>query len=148
MHLRFASIAAAALLAFAPAAFAAPAPTLSGQWAIHVSVAGTEKDLRCTFVQADNKLSGACTSDDKAHPLTGTVDGANITWTYDSDYNGETITLTYTATLTDAPNFSGAIDVQPFGVSGEFTAAPYTEPAPASPAGKAEPATLSPSGNH
>jgi hypothetical protein len=129
MNLRSASFLATAVLAFAYPAFAAAPPSLSGQWAIHISVAGTEKDLACTFVQADNKLTGNCTGDDKPHPITGTVDGANVTWTYDSDYNGTAITLTYTATLTDAPNFSGSLDIQPFNVSGEFTAAPSTEPA-------------------
>lgn len=135
MKLRFASIAASALFALASTAFAATLPSLTGQWAVHISVSGTEKDMVCTFVQADNKLTGSCKSEDKTHPITGTVDGANATWTYDSEYNGTPITLTYTATLTDAPKFSGSVDVDPFGVSGDFTATPYIEPAKTQPAG-------------
>jgi len=67
MNLRSASFLATAVLAFAYPAFAAAPPSLSGQWAIHISVAGTEKDLACTFVQADNKLTGNCTGDDSAN---------------------------------------------------------------------------------
>lgn len=135
MTRRSASLAASALLALASTAFAATLPSLSGQWAVHSSVDGNEHDQVCTFVQADNKLTGSCKSEDKTHPLIGTVDGANIMWTYDSEYNGTPITLTYTATLTGAPNFSGSVDVDPFGVSGDFTATPYTEPARTQPAG-------------
>ena len=59
--------------------------------------------------------------------VTGTVDGKKVTWKYDSDYNGTALTLTYTATLDDSDKISGSVEVQPFGVSGDFTATPVKE---------------------
>lgn len=43
----------------------------------------------------------------------GTVDGKEITWQIDSEYDGTPLTIKYTAT----------VDVDPFGVVGNFTAA-------------------------
>ena len=46
---------------------------------------------------------------------------------YDSDYNGTPLTLSYTATLDDTGKFAGTVEVQPFGVSGDFTATAAAE---------------------
>ncbi len=111
-------------LLFASSAFAAGVPSLTGDWTIHNSVAGNESDRECKFVQTDNKISGSCKHEDKELPVTGTVDGNKATWTYDADYNGTPITLTYTATLGDSDKIVGSVDVAPFNVTGEFTATP------------------------
>jgi hypothetical protein len=50
------------------------------------------------------------------------VDGNKVSWTYDSEYNGSPITLNYTATLGEGEKFTGSVEVDPFGVSGDFTA--------------------------
>ena len=118
---------AATALLFAASAFAADAPNLTGKWTIHNSIAGNESDMACTFAQTDNKLSGSCKSNDKDLQVTGSLDGKKLTWKYDSDYNGSPLTLTYTATLEDAGKFAGTVDVQPFGVTGDFTATPVTD---------------------
>jgi opacity protein-like surface antigen len=112
----------AALLA--SSAFAAAAPSLTGQWTIHNSVAGNESDQVCKFVQTDNKITGTCKGADNDVPVNGTVDGNKATWKYDMDYNGTPLTLTYTATLDDSGKVAGSVEVQPFGVSGDFTATP------------------------
>jgi hypothetical protein len=114
-------VATAALL-FASSAFAAGAPSLTGQWSIHNNVAGNESDQECKFVQTDDKLAGTCKTPDSEVPVTGTLDGNKATWKYDMDYNGTPLTLTYTATLDDSGKIAGIVEVQPFGVSGEFTA--------------------------
>ena len=114
---------ASCALLFASSAFAAGAPSLTGQWSIHNSIAGNESDQACTFTLADNKISGSCkSSEDKDLPVTGSVDGKKVTWQYESDYNGSPLTLIYTATLDDSDKISGGVEVEPFGVTGDFTA--------------------------
>jgi hypothetical protein len=115
---------ASSVLLFAASAFAA-APNLTGTWTVHNSVAGNESDQECKFVMADNNLTGSCKSqEDKDLPVTGTLDGNKLTFKYDSDYNGTPLTMTYTATLDDSGKIAGTLEVQPFGVTGDFTAMP------------------------
>lgn len=108
----------------ATSAFAAGAPSLTGQWSVHNNIAGNENDQECKFVQTDDKLTGTCKSNDKEVAITGSIDGKKVMWKYDSDYNGSPLTLTYTATLDDTQKIAGAVEVQPFGITGEFSATP------------------------
>jgi hypothetical protein len=112
------------LLFAATSALAATAPSMTGQWNVHNSIAGNESDMECKFVQTENKLAGSCKSPEKEVQITGSIDGNKVTWKYDSDYNGTPITLTYTATLDDSGKIAGSVDVDPFGVTGDFTATP------------------------
>ena len=118
---------ASTALLFASSAFAAGAPSLTGQWTVHHNIANNESDQECKFVQTDDKLTGSCKSNDKDVPITGSIDGTKLTWKYDSDYNGTALTLTYTATLDDSGKIAGSVEVQPFGVTGDFTASPSKE---------------------
>ena len=119
---------AASALLFAASAFAADAPNLTGQWNLHNSIANTESDQQCTFTQKDNAITGSCkSSEGKDLAVTGSIDGKKVTWKYDSDYNGTALTLTYTATLDDSGKITGSVDVQPFGVTGDFTATPIKD---------------------
>jgi hypothetical protein len=120
---------ASLVLLAATSALAAGAPNLTGLWTIHNSIAGNESDQECKFVQTDNKLTGTCKGAEKDLPITGSIDGNKLTWTYDSEYNGSPITLTYTATLDDSGKIAGNVNVDPYGVSGDFTAVPSKEPA-------------------
>jgi hypothetical protein len=121
---------AASALLFAASAFAAGAPNLTGNWTIHNSIAGNESDQPCKFVLADNKLTGTCKSqDDKDVQITGSLDGNKLTWKYESDYNGTPLTLIYTATLDDSGKIAGSVEVQPFSVTGDFTATPVKDAA-------------------
>ncbi|UWZ84485.1 hypothetical protein [Occallatibacter riparius] len=115
---------ASAALLFATSAFAAPA-SLTGDWSIHNNIAGNESDQPCKLVQTDNTIAGTCkTADGGDTPVTGSIDGNKVTWKFDMDYNGTALTLTYTATLDDSGKVAGSVEVQPFGVSGDFTATP------------------------
>jgi beta-1,2-mannosidase len=113
---------------FASSAFAAP--NLTGQWKIHNNIAGNENDQECKLVVIDNKITGSCRSQDKDLPVTGTVDGSKVTWQYQWDYNGSPLTLIYSATLDDSGKIAGTVEVQPFGVTGNFTATPGAAPSP------------------
>ena len=118
------------VLAFSTSAFAAGSPSVSGQWAVHNSIAGNESDQACTLIQTDNKITGTCKSaEGKDLPVTGSVDGNKVTWQYDSEYNGSPLTLIYTATLDDSGKIAGNVEVQPFSVTGDFTATPVKDAA-------------------
>lgn len=110
---------------FAASAFAAGTPNLTGEWTIHNNIAGNESDQPCKFTLAENKLTGTCKSqEDKDLPVTGTLDGNKLSFKYESDYNGTPLTMIYTATLDDSGKVAGNVEVQPFGVTGDFTATP------------------------
>ena len=113
----------------ATSALAAGAPNLTGQWTVHNSIAGNDSDQECKFVQTDTKLTGTCKGTYKDVQITGSIDGNKVTWKYESDYNGSPLTLTYTATLDDSGKIAGSVNVDPFSVTGDFTATPSKEPA-------------------
>jgi hypothetical protein len=98
------------------------APSIVGKWSIHQNIMGNESDQQCTIAVSDNKISGSCKAGDKEIPIKGTVDGNNVTWSYDTEANGGTVTLTYKATLDKEDKFAGTVDVAPYNVSGDFTA--------------------------
>ena len=93
-----------------------------GQWAIHQNIAGNESDQVCKLGVSENMITGSCKFQDKDLPVTGTVDGKNVTWQYQSDYNGSPITLIYTGTVDGSNKFAGTVEVQPFGITGDFSA--------------------------
>src|SRR5258708_28463600 len=107
-------------LLFASSAFGAQ--NLTGHWAIHNNIAGNENDLDCELVATDNKITGSCKSQNKNLPVTGAVDGNQVTWQFQSEYNGSPLTLIYKATLDDSNKIAGTVEVQPFGITGDFTA--------------------------
>jgi hypothetical protein len=112
------------VLMFAVAAIAHAANSnVEGKWSIQTSVAGTDGTAVCTFTQKDETLTGNCIGDDKIeHKLTGSVKADTATWQYDSDYNGTPLTIVFSGAVKDENQFTGTIDVQPMGVSGDFTA--------------------------
>jgi hypothetical protein len=125
--MRMKKLYAASVLLLTSSVFAAGAPSLTGQWNIHNSIAGNENEQECKLIQTDNKISGTCKSEDKEVKITGSLDGKKLTWQYESEYNGNPLTLVYTATLDDSDKIAGSVEVQPFGVTGDFTATPSKE---------------------
>ena len=109
------------LFAVSAAAVAADA-SVDGKWDVSTSIAGYDGSMVCSFTQKDPAISGSCTGDDGDHPLTGTVDGNKVTWQYKSEYNGQPLTITFTATVAAPDQFAGNVDVEPMGVGGDFTA--------------------------
>ena len=113
-----------ALLMSTLPSLAADTASLSGKWKIHSSIAGNDSDSECTLAQKDSDISGTCkTADGKDAKATGKVDGSNVTWSFESEYNGTPLTITYKATLgADAQKITGTVGVDPFGVEGDFSA--------------------------
>lgn len=97
--------------------------SIAGKWKVHASLAGTDSDSACTFIQKDSELTGSCVSEQGTVQITGKVTGAKASWSFKSDYNGTPLVITYAGTLADG-KIKGEADVDPFGVSGDFTATP------------------------
>jgi len=116
-----ASILFVSAAALAPAADDSP---LTGSWQIHNSIAGNESDQTCTFTQKANELTGNCKTEQGSGTVTGKIDDKKVTWEYKSEYNGGPITLTYTGTLGADKKIVGTVNVQEYGVDGDFTATP------------------------
>jgi hypothetical protein len=93
---------------------------ISGAWKVEGDIAEVHVNRVCTIKQADNKLTGACKNQVNETVLTGEVDGKNITWKYDADYQGTQVTLVYKGTLESDSAIKGSITVE--GALGNFTA--------------------------
>jgi opacity protein-like surface antigen len=102
---------------------AASAADVSGSWHVTGSVGDTPIDTTCTLAEKDGALSGTCIrKDKKSVDATGSVKGQNIQWHYNSDYNGDAISVNYSGTLGKDGTISGTIVVDPYNATGEFTA--------------------------
>ncbi len=114
------------LLLLAGAAVA-DVPELKGKWTVHLSVAGYENDMPCTFNQNGTELTGSCKSQDKDVAVTGKVEEGKVTFTHKGEYEGQELTLTYTGKFESPAKVAGSLSVQPMGVDGDFTAVPVPE---------------------
>lgn len=113
-------------LVVAAALHAAPAAdSLSGTWQITGDVMGNPVKETCTIQQTGTALNGSCTNDQGGPwPVTGEVKDGKVTFRHGGDYEGTALTLVYSGTLAAPKALKGTIEVQPFGASGTFTAAP------------------------
>ena len=108
------------LLFLAVPMFVFGATGLAGSYNLHSSIAGTDSDSTCSLSQTNNQLTGDCKSDTGEVKLNGTVDGKNVTFKVNTEYNGQPLTITYTGTLDESGNVQGDVDVEPMGVTGDF----------------------------
>ena len=115
---------AAVFLLAVPVFAGAQTPTsVAGKWKVTSSIGGTESTAKCTFTQTGTDLAGTCTGQQGDVKITGKVDGANVSWSYASDYNGTALVIKYVGKLS-AGKITGESTVEPFSVSGDFTATP------------------------
>jgi hypothetical protein len=114
------------LLWVAASGFACAADaTVAGKWNIHSVIQGYEGDLECNLTQDGVKVSGTCKSAQQpgvSLEMTGKVEDRQVTLQYNTQYNGDELTIVYTAKLENADKFSGLVNVLPMQVGGEFTA--------------------------
>lgn len=109
----------------AVSAFAQSSTSVSGNWKVSGDVAGHALDQLCTFTQDGKKLTGSCKSAESGNPseVTGEVSDNKVSWQYNVDYSGEKLTISFAGTLdASGAQLKGDIDVQPYGVTGSFTA--------------------------
>jgi hypothetical protein len=95
---------------------------VAGTWTITGDVQGYPVNETCTFTQDAGKLTGSCKGSEKTYDTTGTVEGQKVVFKHAGEYQGDALTITFTGKLDDAGALKGTIDVDPMGVSGDFTA--------------------------
>jgi hypothetical protein len=96
--------------------------SVEGRWMVSANVGGTASNMDCNFTQKDAELTGGCEVDQTPHDITGKVDGKTVTWQFNTQYEGQTLTVIYSGKVESPDTFSGTVDVQPLNVSGDFTA--------------------------
>ena len=102
---------------------AANAADISGSWHVTGSVSDNPVDTTCTLTQKDNALTGTCVrKDGKSVDATGSVKDDAIAWHYNSEYNGDTITINYSGKIGKDGTISGTIVVDPYNATDDFTA--------------------------
>ena len=73
-------------------------------------------------VNKDKELTGTCNTDRGSVQITGKVDEKNVTWKYQSEYNGSPLTVSFKGTMDSATKIKGRVAAEEFGVEGDFTA--------------------------
>jgi hypothetical protein len=112
-----------ALVIIGTAAVQAQPVSVAGNWKVSANVSGNASESTCTFSQKDADLTGTCKGERGDVTITGKVDGKTVSWQFDTQYEGQTLTVYYSGTLDSSEKIAGSINVQPMNVSGEFTAA-------------------------
>ena len=105
----------------------APAPAdnpLSGEWKVRNDIASNVSEMTCTFTQKGEELTGGCATEQGNVEIAGKVVESSVSWVYKSVYNGGPITLTYKGSLGTDGQLAGAVTVEEFSVTGDFTATP------------------------
>lgn len=113
------TLALLAALHLAPAA-----DPFTGTWQIKGDVAGTAFSEVCTIAQDGAKLTGSCTGPEagKSYEMKGEVKDGKATFQHAADYNGDALTLIFTATISAAREMKGSVNVLPYSIDGDFTA--------------------------
>ena len=113
-------------LALLAALHSAPAvDSLPGRWQITGDVMGNPVKTICVITQAGTTLGGNCSDDsNEPHPLTGQAKDGKVTFLYMVDYQGQPLTIVYSATFASPAQLKGTIEVKPMGATGTFTATP------------------------
>jgi hypothetical protein len=97
---------------------------LSGEWKVRNDIASNVSEMTCSFTQKGEELTGGCATEQGNVDIVGKVVDTSVNWVFKSAYNGSPITLTYKGSLGTDGQLAGAVTVEEFNVTGEFTAAP------------------------
>jgi hypothetical protein len=97
---------------------------LTGEWKVRNDIASNVSEMTCNFTQKGEDLTGGCATEQGNVEIAGKVVETNVTWIFKSVYNGGPITLTYKGSLGTDGNLAGAVTVEEFSVTGEFTGTP------------------------
>ena len=93
---------------------------ITGKWAFNVETAAGAGTPSMTFKQDGEKLTGPYSGQLGESDLTGTVKGADLSFTFNIDAGGTAIKATYTGTA-DKDNMKGKVVLEGLG-EGTFTA--------------------------
>ncbi|GEM_PF-4406330 len=104
-----------------------PGVNVAGAWNIKGDIMGNPLEAVCTFEQDGATLGGICLMGGGEYALKGEVKDGKVTFEHSGgDYSGQALTLVYSATLAEPGKLQGDVTVDPFGVTGYFTATPAT----------------------
>ena len=107
----------------APSPIAAPMDA-TGAWKIAGDVQGTQVQMICMLAETERKLTGTCTTgqDGTARSVTGGATESGVGWHFDSEYQGQPISVQMNATMAADGRMNGTMAVAPFGAEGTFVA--------------------------
>jgi hypothetical protein len=123
MHGRTAAVGAIVMLVLALSAARGAAQAkvdVTGKWAFNVETSAGAGAPTFTFKQDGEKLTGHYTGTFGEADLTGTVKGADITFSFTVDAQGNSLKETYTGTV-DKDTMKGKLVIEGLG-EGTFTA--------------------------
>jgi hypothetical protein len=123
MHARIAAVGAIVMLVVGLTAARGAAQAkvdVTGKWAFSVETSAGAGAPTFTFKQDGEKLTGHYTGTFGEADLTGTVKGAEITFSFTVDAQGNALKETYTGTV-DKDTMKGKLVIEGFG-EGTFTA--------------------------
>ena len=104
---------------------------VTGTWTLSGEVSGVTVNDTCPLTLKDPALTGTCDTSTGKYNTTGKIDGKTVTFKHGGNYQGTDLTITYTGKLNADGSMSGTMDVDPFNVTGSFSAKKDTT-APAS----------------
>lgn len=93
------------LMLTAPAA----AQSIAGEWNASMNTPGGTRTFKILFKVDGGKLTGTVKREAGDVPLTGTVSGTSVKFSYTVNYNGNPLTLTMDATV-DGDSMKGTVD--------------------------------------
>lgn len=123
------SVFAVAFVVFCAGSMAAQTASVAGEWDASMNTPGGPVPLGLVFKVEGEKLTGTAKRRNGDVPLTGTVKGSDISFSYTIDYNGNGITLTFTGKVT-GDNISGNVS---FGGNADDVWSAKRVPPPAKP---------------
>lgn len=102
-----------------PAQAAAQEVDLTGEWVLTVSSPNGIGERKVLFVQEDNELTGEISSARAEGPLTGTIDGNEVTFVAIVEMESGPFEIFYTGTI-DGDEIEGIVEFGSYG-TGTFT---------------------------
>jgi hypothetical protein len=110
-----------ALLAASALALAAD-HSLAGRWSVDFDVAGNARHSELTLAQTGDVLSGTMTTSGGDLAVVGRGAGGHATWSYDTFWQGQMLTLVFAGEFDATGKLVGTVDVRPLNVQGAFIA--------------------------
>jgi hypothetical protein len=106
------------LLGFSLGTAGAGAANISGTWACSIEM-GEPKPVEVTFAfkQEGEKLSGTYTHPKRELPVTGTVKGDQVVFSYELSSDKQSMTVRYTGTIVSPTRMTGSVEWIGGGVS-------------------------------
>lgn len=92
---------------------------IAGEWMLTVESPMGRDDVRATFMQSGDQLTGTVINAGQAIPVTGTVHGNLVNFGISLDVRGQPLQLDYAGTI-DGDSMSGTVQFGPIG-SGKFS---------------------------